>query len=147
MEAGSAARVYAATPQEGQLHNRAALEKFGEYCIQQCRNIADAPTYQEYLSTIAELFVQGQFLDFQGLFPKGSRRIALPTYPFSGGGHWQRLRRAVGLTSAPRKERAQCARPLKNTLQGDSGVRVDQVLESVMWQKGCPHDAYEKVTF
>lgn len=80
-------RIYAALP-EGKVREQGSLKKYGNQCIQECRNSSDDLRYLEHLATIAELYVQGYELDFHALFAPGSKRIALPTYPFARERHW-----------------------------------------------------------
>lgn len=88
LETGAASQVYGSEIQEGKVREQAALKKFGNYCIQECRNATDAASYLENLAAIAELYVQGYSLDYASLFPRGSRRIPLPTYPFARERFW-----------------------------------------------------------
>lgn len=85
---GRDSRIYAAVLPEGKLREQGSLKKYGNQCIQECRHGIDDVRYLEHLATIAELYVQGYELDFQALFAPGSRRIALPTYPFARERHW-----------------------------------------------------------
>src|SRR6266540_4530731 len=87
-EAGPAPHVYVAELQEGKTRERAALKKFGAYCIQNCREAPDAGSYRENLAAVAELYVQGYALEFSSLFPREARRIPLPTYPFTDERYW-----------------------------------------------------------
>jgi acyl transferase domain-containing protein len=74
--------------QEGKIREQATLKKFGNYCIRECRAGAGAENYPENLAAIADLYVQGYALDFHDLFPEGSRRVPLPTYPFARERYW-----------------------------------------------------------
>ena len=85
---GTAAHVYTSEAQEGKLREHAALKRFGNYCIQECRNATTAASYLENLAAIADLYVQGHALDFLALFSADSRRIPLPTYPFARERYW-----------------------------------------------------------
>ncbi len=88
IETGSASQIYTAEIPEGKAREQATLKRFGNYCIQECRNSIDAASYLEYLATIADLYVQGYSLDYQALFAPGSRRVPLPTYPFARERYW-----------------------------------------------------------
>jgi polyketide synthase PksN len=85
---GAAAQVFTAEIRGGRVREQAALKKFGNYCIQECQKTTDATGYLENLAAIAELYVQGYSLDLPALFPRGSRRMPLPTYPFAGERYW-----------------------------------------------------------
>jgi acyl transferase domain-containing protein len=88
IETGEASQVYTAEIQEGRIRDQVSLKKFGNHCIQQCKDAPNAADYLENLAAIAELFVQGYSLDFQALFPRDARRIPLPTYPFARERYW-----------------------------------------------------------
>ncbi|HEX6158744.1 MAG TPA: ketoacyl-synthetase C-terminal extension domain-containing protein, partial [Thermoanaerobaculia bacterium] len=85
---GSASQLFAAEIAEGRVREQAALKKFGNYCIRECRETADAATYLENLSAIADLYIQGYSLDYPALFGRESRRMPLPTYPFADERYW-----------------------------------------------------------
>lgn len=87
LETGMAGGVYASEVREGRLREHAALTKLGNRCIHECSN-ATAAEYGENLAAIADLYVQGHSLDFRALFPRGSKRVPLPTYPFAGERYW-----------------------------------------------------------
>ena len=74
--------------QESRIRENPSLKKFGNYCIQECRNAADATVYVENLAAIAELYVKGYSLDYRALFSPASRRLPLPTYPFARERYW-----------------------------------------------------------
>src|SRR6266508_1378259 len=88
VETGSASQVYTAEIQEARIREQVSLKKFGNHCIQECRNAPTADDYLENLAAIAELYVQGYSLDFQALFPGDAKRIPLPTYPFARERYW-----------------------------------------------------------
>ncbi|HEX9984336.1 MAG TPA: SDR family NAD(P)-dependent oxidoreductase [Thermoanaerobaculia bacterium] len=87
-DTGTAAQVYTAEVPDGRFREQVALKKFGNYCIRECREPGDAATYLENLAAVAELHVQGYALDLEGLFPAGSKRVPLPTYPFARERYW-----------------------------------------------------------
>ncbi|HET8891759.1 MAG TPA: condensation domain-containing protein, partial [Candidatus Angelobacter sp.] len=88
METGAASQIYAAEIPESRVRENVSLKKFGNYCIRECGNGADAASYLENLAAVAELYVKGYSLDFRALFPQESRRIPLPTYPFARERYW-----------------------------------------------------------
>jgi acyl transferase domain-containing protein/acyl carrier protein/SAM-dependent methyltransferase len=88
VETGIASQVHTGEMHEGKFREQVSLKKFGNYCIQECRNAQDAAGYIENLEAVAELYVQGYSLDFQSLFPKDARRVPLPTYPFARERYW-----------------------------------------------------------
>ena len=73
---------------QGRVREQAALKKFGNYCIRECGNAADAAAYAENLTAIADLYVQGYALDYDVLFAPDAKRIPLPTYPFADERYW-----------------------------------------------------------
>src|SRR5262249_23204782 len=117
VETGSASQVYTAEIQEARIREQVSLKKFGNYCIQECKDEPNAAGYPENLAAIAELYVQGYSLDFHALFPRDSRRIPLPTYPFARERYWVGAVPAV----APRSTAdATAARlPLRHTNTSD----------------------------
>lgn len=88
VETGASGQVYTGEIPEGRVREQVSLKKFGNYCIQECRNATSAAAYLENLTAVAELYVQGYSLDFQTLFPGNARRIPLPTYPFARERYW-----------------------------------------------------------
>jgi 3-oxoacyl-(acyl-carrier-protein) synthase/acyl carrier protein len=88
MATGAASQVYTAEIQESRIRENISLKKFGNYCIRECRNATDAASYLENLAAIAELYVKGYSLDYRALFSQDSRRIPLPTYPFTRERYW-----------------------------------------------------------
>jgi len=100
LETGAASQVYNGEVHDGKFREQVSLKKFGNYCIQECRNAGDAAGYIENLEAVAELYVQGYALDFQALFPKDARRAPLPTYPFARERYWLDAGRD-GVSSVP----------------------------------------------
>lgn len=89
LDAGFARHVHVSEAADGKASERASLTRFGNHCIQECRHgSTDAATYVEHLTTLADLYVQGCPLDFLQLFPAGSGRVSLPTYPFADERYW-----------------------------------------------------------
>ena len=113
VETRSSSQIYTSEIREGATREQATLKRFGNYCIQECRNSTSAAAYLEYLATVADLYLQGYSLDFQALFAETSRRMPLPTYPFAQERYWID---AVP-TSTPRSAAAKSAapRPLRRT--------------------------------
>jgi polyketide synthase PksN len=106
VETGAASQVYTSEIQEGKVREQVSLKRFGNYCIQECRNTADPAVYLEHLATIADLYIQGYSLDFHALFSRDSKRAPLPTYPFAKERYWidavgaARPRSTAGATAA-----------------------------------------------
>jgi polyketide synthase PksL len=88
LASGSAPGLTVSEIQEGKVVEQAGLRSLGQQCIQECRRAEDAAAAVEKLATVAELYGKGYELDFAALFPKGSRRIPLPTYPFARERFW-----------------------------------------------------------
>jgi len=88
VETGAASQIYTGEIQEGKIREQVSLKKFGNYCIQECKDAPNAAAYLENLATIAELYVQGYSLDFPALFSGDATRIPLPTYPFARERYW-----------------------------------------------------------
>jgi acyl transferase domain-containing protein/acyl carrier protein len=88
MKTGACARVGSAEIQEGKLAEQASLKSRGERSIRECGATQDAGQRLAHLATVADLYLQGYELDFQPLFPQGSRRISLPSYPFARERYW-----------------------------------------------------------
>jgi len=101
MATGAASQVYTAEIQESRIRENISLKKFGNYCIQECRNATDAASYLENLAAIAELYVKGYSLDYRALFSQDSRRIPLPTYPFARESYWVDTSGAVRTQATP----------------------------------------------
>ena len=85
---GAASQIYTSEIQEGKVRVQVSLKKFGNHCIQECRNATNAAGYLENLAAIADLYIQGYSLDFQALFSRDSKRMPLPTYPFGRERYW-----------------------------------------------------------
>lgn len=86
---GTAGQVYTSEIQvSAKIREQVALKRFGNYCMQECRNAPDAASYLENLAAIADLYVQGYALEYYKLFSSDSRRIPLPTYPFARERYW-----------------------------------------------------------
>ena len=88
LDTGIANQAYSADAREGNVREQVTLKKFGNYCIQECASAVDSETYFENLAAIADLYVQGYSLDYEDLFPRNSRRIPLPLYPFARERYW-----------------------------------------------------------
>ena len=107
---GVANQIYTSEIQEGKVREQVSLKKFGNYCIQECRNATDADEYLENLAAIADLYIQGYALDFAELFPNGSKRMPLPTYPFARERYW--IDNAASQASQPKAAKAAKLHPL-----------------------------------
>ncbi|HET8889402.1 MAG TPA: phosphopantetheine-binding protein, partial [Candidatus Angelobacter sp.] len=118
METGAASQVYAAEIPESRVRENVSLKKFGNYCIRECGNGADAASYLENLAAIAELYVKGYALDFRALFPQNSRRIPLPTYPFARERYWVETGGAATAHAQPAPQ----LMPHANTSNQDDGA-------------------------
>jgi acyl transferase domain-containing protein/tryptophanase/acyl carrier protein/SAM-dependent methyltransferase len=103
LEIGEATEAYCGDTQESRVREHISLRKFGNHCIDECRNGAGEAIYLEHLATIADLYSQGYSLDFPALFPRGSRRMPLPTYPFARERYW------IGKSVATATETASCS--------------------------------------
>ncbi|HEY8459578.1 MAG TPA: beta-ketoacyl synthase N-terminal-like domain-containing protein, partial [Blastocatellia bacterium] len=121
VETGEASQVYTAEIQEGKVREQVSLKKFGNYCIQQCKDAPNAAGYLENLAAVAELYVQGYSLDFHALFPREARRIPLPTYPFAGESYWVGAVRA-----AEPKSTAAPAETQRRSLHADASDLLQQ---------------------
>ncbi len=88
LDTGAASQISTSELQERKVLEQPSFTKFGNSCIRECRNATDAVSYLEDLAAIADLYVQGYALDFPSLFPRGSKRMSLPTYPFARERHW-----------------------------------------------------------
>ena len=109
--------VYTGELPEGRVREQAALRKFGNYCIRECAEATDANVYLENLTAIADLYVQGYALDYASLFPRDSKRMPLPTYPFARERYWIDDRRAPRRVSAPVVETIVHAMPVAETTE------------------------------
>ncbi len=128
--------VYTADVPEGGIREQAALKKFGQYCIQECRKAADPAVYIENLAAVAELYIQGYDLDFRDLFTN-AKRIPLPTYPFARERYWMGAQddaspSASAMAAAPHST----AGDLSNAggLSYGAGFTVDE--ELLAWMEG-----------
>ena len=137
LDTGSAAGVFCAPEGEEAPRERPSLRKFGNRCIAEFGQ-ADAEEALDHLTTIADLYVQGYVLDYAALFPAGSGRVALPTYPFARERYWIEAPRA-------RASRAAMLHPLlhanvsdlkrvafSTTLAGDEPFLVEERGRSVL---------------
>jgi polyketide synthase PksN len=88
LETGMASNVCTSQIQEGKTAEHVSLKKFGNQCIQECRNTPGEGSYLDNLATIADLYIQGYSLDFQALFSRDSKRMPLPTYAFADERYW-----------------------------------------------------------
>jgi polyketide synthase PksN len=88
LETGRASNVSTSQIQEGKTAEHVSLARFGNQCIQECRNNPEEAPYLDHLATIADLYIQGYSLDYQALFSQDSKRIPLPTYPFADERYW-----------------------------------------------------------
>jgi acyl transferase domain-containing protein/tryptophanase/SAM-dependent methyltransferase len=127
VQTGAASQVYTSEIQEKKIRENISLKKFGNYCIRECRSATDAASYLENLAAIAELHVKGYSLDFRGLFPAESRRIPLPTYPFSREHYWI-------ATSAATKKQFQAAAPALQPSPGNADDATTEAVAELRWQ-------------
>jgi polyketide synthase PksN len=89
LEKGKVSQVYVAELQESDHREQPSLKRYGNECIQNCRNVTNASEYLEHLATISDLYVQGYELDFEQLFINEQySKISLPTYPFARESYW-----------------------------------------------------------
>ncbi|WP_255298242.1 SDR family NAD(P)-dependent oxidoreductase [Brevibacillus dissolubilis] len=89
LDKGNATQVYVAELNKNEQREQAALKRYGNECIQHAGTTQDAGEYYEYLTTVADLYVQGYGLEYQQLFSKGQySRMPLPTYPFARERYW-----------------------------------------------------------
>ena len=146
-ESGAASHIYSSETQEGKVREHGSLKKFGNYCIQECRNSPDAASYLENLATIAELYVQGYSLDFQSLVDPASKRIPLPTYPFARQRHWIDTTIIAKPGSTASNRLARSSDNQSNTPTSELGIDVEQVLKNILLQKASLNGNYERVIF
>ena len=85
---GAASQVWSPEAPKNRSRDSASLVKFGNHCIQECRNDVSNEVFLDHLATIADLHAQGNSLDIHLLFPIGSKRLPLPTYPFADERYW-----------------------------------------------------------
>jgi acyl transferase domain-containing protein len=88
LQTGAASRVATAEIQEGKVQTQPALQSRGESSMREAAVTMDVNARLEHLAVVADLYLQGQELDFRTLFPPGARRIPLPTYPFARERYW-----------------------------------------------------------
>ncbi|MBH8599656.1 MULTISPECIES: beta-ketoacyl synthase N-terminal-like domain-containing protein, partial [unclassified Thermoactinomyces] len=69
LKQGQAAHVYVGEVKDQR--SQLSFKQFGNQCIEKCRHSAEAADYLENLATVAELYVQGYELDYEGLFADG----------------------------------------------------------------------------
>ncbi|WP_234349383.1 beta-ketoacyl synthase N-terminal-like domain-containing protein, partial [Xanthomonas citri] len=89
--AGEAGAVRAGEIRERGLTERGPHSAEGESCLAACATlpVTDATAYRQRLERLAELFVQGEPLDYGRLFAGGGyARVPLPTYPFARSRYW-----------------------------------------------------------
>ncbi|HKP96343.1 MAG TPA: SDR family NAD(P)-dependent oxidoreductase [Fibrobacteria bacterium] len=104
---GSAAQANAYAINRGTLREQGALKAFGNQCLRACAEGAESAgdeggaRYLEHLTALADLYGQGYSLDYTALFPQGSRRISLPTYPFAGESHWAEMAQPGAAAAKP----------------------------------------------
>ena len=99
LQSGKAAHVYSGVLSEKDGREQSGLKRYGNQCIKECGS-APVEGYLERLSAVADLYVQGYKLEFEGLFAQGGySRISLPTYPFARERYWVEVspRGAVGV--------------------------------------------------
>lgn len=86
---GASSRVCVGEVPEQGHQERVSLKNFGNDCIRRSLASTDTVSHIELLSTVADLYVQGYGLDYEGLFVPGrQRRVPLPTYPFARERYW-----------------------------------------------------------
>ncbi|MCP4150609.1 MAG: AMP-binding protein, partial [bacterium] len=86
---GKATQVYVSELSDKNHREQPSLKKYGNRCIRDCQTTTNTEEFLEHLSTIAELYIQGYELEYEGLFLNGGyARISLPTYPFSRERYW-----------------------------------------------------------
>ncbi|MEA2491330.1 MAG: polyketide synthase PksM, partial [Acidobacteriota bacterium] len=91
---GTAGQVWSSQARDSGTRENASLANLGNRAIRECRTATSAE-YLENLAAIANLYVQGYALELEALFPAGSKRIPLPTYPFARERYWVDDVRAV----------------------------------------------------
>ncbi|MBU9709974.1 SDR family NAD(P)-dependent oxidoreductase [Paenibacillus sp. AK121] len=105
LEKGSSPQVYYSELHEKDQRIQSSLKRYGNECIQNCQSAGDAREYLEFLTTIADLYVQGYPLDFERLFSNEQySRIPLPTYPFAKERYWApgneaQMAKSIGIES------------------------------------------------
>lgn len=89
--AGEAGAVRAGEIRERGVTERGPHGAEGEACLAACATlpVTDATAYRQRLERLAEVFVQGEPLDYGRLFAGGGyARVPLPTYPFARSRYW-----------------------------------------------------------
>jgi acyl transferase domain-containing protein len=119
--------VYTSEIQDNRIRENISLKKFGNYCIRECRTAIDAAGYLENLAAIAELYVKGYSLDFRALFPAESRRIPLPTYPFSREHYWV-------ATNGGAKMQSKATAPVLHHSAGNKDDAKSEAVAELRWQ-------------
>ena len=86
---GKVSQIYVSELHENDHRQQPSLKRYGNQCVQNCRDTSLTEDYLENLNTIADLYIQGYALEFGQLF-QGNRylRISLPTYPFARERYW-----------------------------------------------------------
>lgn len=146
-ETGTAQEVYTAELSEGKSREQAALKKFGNYCIEQCGVVTDSVDYCEHLATIAELYVQGYSLDFHLLFPPGSRRTPLPTYPFARVHHGVDSAGTLALAAGVSNGKKELSNERPNGTGPRAESLTEEILANILMRETTPVEGYEKTTF
>ena len=86
---GKVSQIYVSSLDENDHREQPALKRYGNQCIRDCQKTGNPIEYLEFLSTIADLYVQGYALEFEQLFQTDRYfRISLPTYPFARESYW-----------------------------------------------------------
>jgi polyketide synthase PksN len=127
IQTGAASQVYTSEIQDNRIRENISLKKFGNYCIRECRTAIDAAGYLENLTAIAELYVKGYSLDFRALFPAESRRIPLPTYPFSREHYWV-------ATNGGAKMQSKATAPVLHHSAGNKDDAKSEAVAELRWQ-------------
>jgi polyketide synthase PksN len=142
---GTANQVVESDHQETHHKESLTLKRYGEHCIQECNRCSSTASTLEYLEAVADLYVRGYALAFPKLFPPGSRRIPLPTYPFSRGP----LRTATMLDGGEAPRSGPLSVPGREaSLPSDNPVpqlRLDLLYESVLWGDDSVAENYEQL--
>lgn len=89
LEKGQVPQIQVSELRDNDLREQITLKRHGNQCIENCLHTVYAGEYFDYLSTVAELYIQGYELEFEPMFAKGEySRISLPPYPFSEDRYW-----------------------------------------------------------
>ncbi|MCR4443371.1 MAG: amino acid adenylation domain-containing protein, partial [Peptococcaceae bacterium] len=89
LKEGRAPQVYHAELPGTTQQEQPSIKRYGNQCLDNCRNAANNSDYLESLSAVAELYAQGYNLEFKRLFAGDQYcRIPLPTYPFARERYW-----------------------------------------------------------